>query len=153
MSDIQELYQELIIDNGRHPRNCRCMTDASVTKEGFNPLCGDRLTVYLKTQNEKIVDASFEGNGCAISMASASLMIEGLKGKNFSDIKKIFNAFRLLVTKGDESCIHLLGKLAALKGVVEYPARVKCATLAWHTMMEAVAQVSVNNRDFYDYIN
>lgn len=138
MSDLRELYQELIIDHGRHPRNCHCMTDADLSKEGFNPLCGDRLTLYLKTDAQKIMDASFEGSGCAISMASASLMTEALKGKTFIEVKKIFDVFHLLVTTGKEIDMHLLGKLAVLKGVYEYPSRVKCATLAWHTMMEAV---------------
>lgn len=138
MSDLRELYQELIIDHGRHPRNCHCIQDANLSKEGFNPLCGDRLTLYLKTNDEKILDASFEGSGCAISMASASLMTEALKGKSLIEVKKIFDAFHLLVTSGKETDMHLLGKLAVLKGVCEYPSRVKCATLAWHTMMEAV---------------
>ncbi len=138
MNDLRELYQEMIIDHGRHPRNCHCMKDADLSKEGFNPLCGDRLTLYLKTDNQKILDISFEGSGCAISMASASLMTEVLKGKTLIETKKIFDAFHLLVTSGKESDMHLLGKLAVLKGVCEYPSRVKCATLAWHTMMEAV---------------
>ncbi len=144
MSDLRELYQELIIDHGRHPRNCRCMADANVSKEGFNPLCGDRLTLYLKTEGQKIVDASFEGSGCAISMASASLMTEVLKGKTLVEAKKIFDAFHLLVTSGKEIDMHLLGKLAVLKGVCEYPSRVKCATLAWHTMMAAMKRQSGN---------
>jgi len=138
MSDLRELYQELIIDHGRHPRNLKRMDDASVSKEGFNPLCGDRLTLFLKIDNDKIIDASFEGNGCAISMASASLMTECLKGKTITETQKIFDAFHLLVTTGTEINMQLLGKLAVLKGVCEYPSRVKCATLAWHTMIEAV---------------
>ena len=141
---LRELYQELIIDHGRHSRNFFCMHNASVAKEGFNPLCGDRLMLYLKMQNEKIIDISFEGSGCAISMASASLMTEALKGKSFSDAKKIFDAFHLLVTTGDESHITILGKLSALKGVCEFPVRVKCATLAWHTMMAAMQHVPGN---------
>ncbi len=139
MSDLRELYQELIIDHGRHPRNFTCMENASMTKEGFNPLCGDRVTLFLKINNDNIVDASFQGSGCAISMASASLMTENVKGKNFSEVKKIFDAFHLLVTTGTDTHLNLLGKLAVLKGVSEYPARVKCATLAWHTMMETIA--------------
>src|SRR3990167_8053473 len=138
MSDLRELYQELIVDHGRHPRNFKVMDDASVSKEGFNPLCGDRLTLFLKMQNDKIIDASFQGSGCAISMASASLMTESLKGKTIAEAKNIFDAFHLLVTSGTESNMHLLGKLAVLKGVCEYPSRVKCATLAWHTMMGAL---------------
>lgn len=140
MHDLRELYQELIIDHGCHPRNCRCMDNADLSKEGFNPLCGDRLTLYLKTDHQQIVDASFEGSGCAISMASASLMTEALKNKSFAEAKKIFDAFHLLVTTGKEMNINLLEKLAVLKGVCEYPSRVKCATLAWHTMMAAIEQ-------------
>lgn len=138
MSDITELYQELIIDHGRHPRNFKKLPDASVMKEGFNPLCGDKLTLYLKIMNDKILDVAFEGSGCAISMASASLMTEALKGKNIQEAKKIFGAFHLLITKGDETNIDLLKKLSVLKGVCDYPSRVKCATLAWHTMIAAM---------------
>ncbi|MCX7125662.1 MAG: SUF system NifU family Fe-S cluster assembly protein [Gammaproteobacteria bacterium] len=138
MTDLRELYQELIIYHGRHPRNFKRLNDASVQKEGFNPLCGDRLTLFLKIENNKIIDASFEGSGCAISVSSASLMTEALKGKTIDEAKKIFDAFHLLVTTGDESQIDFLGKLAVLKGVCEYPSRVKCATLAWQTMVAAI---------------
>ncbi|MCX7120990.1 MAG: SUF system NifU family Fe-S cluster assembly protein [Gammaproteobacteria bacterium] len=138
MSDLRELYQELIVDHGRDPRNFKAMDNATVHKVGFNPLCGDRLTLFLKMENNKIVDASFQGAGCAISISSASLMTEALKGKTRDEAKNIFDAFHLLVTTGDESQINLLGKLAVLKGVCEYPARVKCATLAWQTMLEAI---------------
>jgi nitrogen fixation NifU-like protein len=140
MSDLRELYQELIIDHGRHPRNCRCMENADLSKEGFNPLCGDRLTLYLKLDQQKIMDVSFEGSGCAISVSSASLMTEALKGKTIEEAKKIFSAFHLMVTSGAEG--STLGKLSVLKGVCEYPSRVKCATLAWHTMMAALEQQS-----------
>src|SRR3990167_9463494 len=126
---MQELYQELIIDHGRHPRNCKCMDDASVSQEGFNPLCGDKLTLFLKIDHDNIIDASFQGSGCAISMASSSLMTEALKGKTIVEAKKIFDAFHLLATSGKETDMNLLGKLAVLKGVCEYPSRVKCATL------------------------
>ena len=138
MTDFRELYQELIIDHGRHPRNFKSMLNASVQKEGFNPLCGDHLNLFLKIENNQVMDISFEGGGCAISMASASLMTEILKGKNFSDAKKIFNAFHRLMINADESEINLLGKLVALKGVADYPSRVKCATLAWHTLMAGI---------------
>jgi nitrogen fixation NifU-like protein len=138
MSDLRELYQELIIDHGRHPRNLKPMDNATASKEGFNPLCGDRLTLFLKIDNEKIVDVSFEGSGCAISMASESLMTESVKGKTIQEARAIFDAFHRLVTTGDESNIAQLGKLAVLKGVCEYPSRVKCATLAWHTTIAAL---------------
>lgn len=143
MSDLRELYQELIIDHGRHPRNLKRMENSTVSKEGFNPLCGDRLTLFLKIDNDKIIDASFEGSGCAISMASASLMTESVKGKTIEDVKEIFETFHCLVTTGTETNMALLGKLAVLKGVCEYPSRVKCATLAWHTMQEAIVEDEV----------
>lgn len=140
MSDITELYQELIIDHGRHPRNLKSMDDASVSQDGFNPLCGDKLTLFLKIDHDRIIDASFIGSGCAISVASSSLMTESLKGKTIAEAKKIFEAFHDLVTKGNASHENSLGKLAALKGVHDYPARVKCATLAWQTMMVAISE-------------
>lgn len=135
---INELYQELIIDHGRRPRHFKKMHDASVTKEGFNPLCGDQLTLYLKIIDNKILEVSFVGSGCAISMASSSLMAESVKGKTIDEAKKIFEQFHLLMTTGHQENIGVLGKLAALKGVCEYPSRVKCATLAWHTMCAAI---------------
>ena len=136
--ELRELYQELIIDHGRYPRNCYCLHDANLSREGFNPLCGDRLILYMKTDQQYIVKMSFQGSGCAISVASASLMTEGLTGKTTLEAKKIFDAFHLLVTSGNECDAALLGKLMVLKGVCEFPARVKCATLAWHTMMAAL---------------
>ena len=146
MNELQELYQELIIDHGRHPRNFKYMDDASVSKEGFNPLCGDRLTLFLKIENDKIIDVTFKGQGCAISMASASLMTDALKNKSVQEAKKIFQEFHEMVTGScDKSATafrsaHESGceKLSALKGVCEYPSRVKCATLAWHTLMAAI---------------
>lgn len=144
MLDLRELYQELIIDHGRHPRNFCDMKNASVFKEGFNPLCGDRLMLFLNIKNDQIIDASFQGSGCAISVASASLMTDALKGKILSEIHTLFDAFHLLVTSGTESNMHLLGKLAVLKGVCEYPSRVKCATLAWHTAIAAIEHKSGN---------
>ena len=139
MSDLRSLYQELIIDHGRHPRNFKPMPEANSIKEGFNPLCGDRLTLYLRIDNEIIVDATFEGAGCAISMASTSLMTQIFKGKTLSEAQSLFNLFHQMVTKSDSDCdIEALGKLAVLKGVCEFPARVKCASLAWHTAMAAI---------------
>lgn len=144
MSDLRELYQELIIDHGRHPRNFCDMKEANISKEGFNPLCGDRLILFLKVHDDKVIDASFQGSGCAISMASASLMTESLKGKTLSEVHRLFDAFHLLVTSGTETNMPLLGKLAVLKGVCEYPSRVKCATLAWHTVIAAIEHKSGN---------
>lgn len=139
MSDLRALYQELIIDHGRHPRNFKQLPEANHIKEGFNPLCGDKLTIYLKLDNDLVVDVSFEGAGCAISMASASLMTQAIKGKTASQARHLFEDFHHLA-KGadDEAALERLGKLAVLKGVCEFPSRVKCATLAWHTAMAAI---------------
>ena len=133
MSEIRELYQQMIIDHGRHPRNFGELKGANATKEGFNPLCGDKLTLYLKIEDNIVQDLMFEGVGCAISMASASLMTEALKGKTINEAKIIFEKFHLAVTTGIDK--SNLGKLEVLTGVKDYPARVKCATLAWHTLV------------------
>lgn len=139
MSDLRELYQQCIIDHGRKPRNFKTLPDANYKQEGFNPLCGDRLTLYLVVKNNDIIDIGFDGAGCAISMASASLMTEALKNKSLQDAEKLFNAFHLLVTAGDhQHCDDILGKLKVLAGVHEFPARVKCATLAWQAMIAAI---------------
>lgn len=142
MSMLNELYQELIIDHGRHPRHFEKMVSPDLEKEGFNPLCGDRLTLFLKTNHDKITQASFQGSGCAISVASASLMIDWLSNKTFSEIETMFHVFHDMLTKHDLSHLNLLGKLSALQGVTEFPMRVKCATLAWHTLLAAIHQQS-----------
>jgi len=136
VSQLRDLYQEVIIDHGRHPRNFGILSQANFTKEGFNPLCGDRVCLYI-LKTAVLDDIKFEGAGCAISMASASLMTEVLKGKTPDEIDKIFEDFHLLVTTG--KCPNEVGKLASLAGVSEFPARVKCATLAWHTLKAALA--------------
>jgi len=139
MSDVQELYRELIIDHGRRPRNFSKLTQANHVKEGYNPLCGDQLTVYLLEDNNVIRDVQFQGCGCAISMASASMMTELLKGKTVSEAEKIFGVFHQLITQGTtDSSLNELGKLKVLAGVSQFPARVKCATLSWHTLMAAL---------------
>jgi nitrogen fixation protein NifU and related proteins len=137
MFDLKALYQEVIIDHNRHPRNCHRLADADRVADGFNPLCGDRLTVYLKLRDGVIADAAFEGEGCAISVASASLMTEQLKGKTESEARAIFDRFRALVTGEEEAGVGL-DKLVVLAGVKEFPARVKCAILAWHTLSAAL---------------
>ncbi len=136
MSEIRELYQQMIIDHGRHPRNFGQLKNATSIKEGFNPLCGDKIVLYLQIENDKISSAQFEGAGCAISVASASLMTETLKGKTLEEARTIFSEFYNALMQGHSS--DNLGKLAVLLGVSEFPARVKCATLAWHTMIAAV---------------
>lgn len=137
MSELRELYQEVIIDHGRRPRNFGVLEQANFKKEGFNPLCGDKITIYLEEKNGVIADMRFEGCGCAISMASASLMTERLKGKSLAEAETLFSAFHQLVTENKSS--EMLGKLTVLGGVCEFPARVKCATLAWHTLKAALA--------------
>ena len=138
-SDLRDLYQEIVIDHGRRPRNFGRLAQANRSAEGFNPLCGDRLTLYLRLAGDVIEEASFEGAGCAISTASASLMTEALKGKTAAQAEALFAGFHALVTgTAPDAPAVPLGKLAVLAGVREFPARVKCATLAWHTLHAAL---------------
>jgi nitrogen fixation NifU-like protein len=137
--DLRDLYQEVIFDHNRNPRNFRVMADANRQVEGFNPLCGDRLTLFLKIDDHVIADASFQGSGCAISTASVSLMTEIVKGKTEAEADALFKQFHEMTTgKTEEINLEAIGKLAVLAGVREYPARVKCATLAWHTLDAAL---------------
>ena len=137
--DLRDLYQEVIFDHNRNPRNFRVMENADRKVEGFNPLCGDRLTLFLKMDGDKIIDASFQGSGCAISTASVSLMTEIVKGKTEAKADALFHQFHEMTTgKEDNIDLEAIGKLAVLAGVREYPARVKCATLAWHTLDAAL---------------
>ncbi|MCB1214030.1 MAG: SUF system NifU family Fe-S cluster assembly protein [Deltaproteobacteria bacterium] len=139
MDDLRELYQEVILDHNRHPRNFSAMEGASAKAEGYNPLCGDQLTLYLKSEGDQIKDLSFQGSGCAISKASASLMTEALKGKSKQEALELFKKFHHMVTGSvGEEPDPSLGKLAVFAGVCEYPARVKCASLAWHTLKNAL---------------
>ncbi|HJT01067.1 MAG TPA: SUF system NifU family Fe-S cluster assembly protein [Terriglobales bacterium] len=139
MADLRDLYQEVILEHSKQPRNYRELGDADHKAEGYNPLCGDHFTVYLKMDSEKIQDVSFQGSGCAISKASASMMTQSVKGKTLAEAEKIFEQFHKLVT-GAEHNGHQeeLGKLAVFSGVSEFPVRVKCATLAWHTLHAAL---------------
>ncbi len=137
--ELRDLYQEVIFDHNRNPRNFRIIDPADRKIEGFNPLCGDRLTLYLKLNGEIIEDVSFQGSGCAISTASVSLMTEMIKGKTQIEAQQLFEQFHQITTgKNTELSLESLGKLAVLAGVKEYPARVKCATLAWHTLDAAL---------------
>jgi nitrogen fixation NifU-like protein len=138
MFDLKDLYQEVIVDHNRSPRNFGKLPGANKTLEGFNPLCGDKLTLYLKTDGVDIEDISFDGSGCAISVASASLMTESMKGKTLEEAEKLFNVFHNLITTDEEPDLEKLGKLAALAGVKAYPARVKCASLCWHTLHSVI---------------
>jgi nitrogen fixation NifU-like protein len=148
MSDLRSLYQEMIVDHGRSPRNFGKLPEATYCQEGHNPLCGDKLILYVAEHKGLIQALRFEGVGCAISIASTSLMTEILEGKTWEEAEKIFNDFHLLVTENQQTAAleSNLGKLMAFKNISEFPARVKCATLAWHTFMAAVgggvAQVS-----------
>lgn len=138
MPDLRELYQDLIIDHGRRPRNFGPLPTANRRADGFNPLCGDRLTLFLRMDGDLIADARFEGVGCAISTASASLMTEALKGKTAAQAEALFAGFHALVTGVPAPAATALGKLEVLGGVRDFPARVKCATLAWHTLDAAL---------------
>lgn len=135
---LRDLYQEMIVDHGKQPRNFGALPNANHSKAGHNPLCGDKLTIYLVEKNGMVDAIHFEGSGCAISVASASLMTEAVKGKSIKEFEKLFHAFHDLVTTGKEST-ESLGKLAVFSGVAEFPIRVKCATLAWHTLKAALA--------------
>jgi nitrogen fixation protein NifU and related proteins len=140
MSDLRELYQEVILDHNKRPRNFRMIESPTRVAKGHNPLCGDRLTVYLNIDGDRIADVAFEGSGCAISKASASLMTEAVKGKTVAEVEALFQRFHNLVTSPPDEAVSTngLGKLAVFAGVREYPVRVKCASLAWHTMKNAV---------------
>ena len=137
--DLKDLYRDIIVDHNRHPRNFREMADADRQADGFNPLCGDRLTVYVKLDGERIVDVSFHGSGCAISVASASLLTESVKGRSVAEAETLFGRMHELLTRDDSGVdVESLGKLGALSGVREFPARVKCASLCWHTLDAAL---------------
>lgn len=138
MSELSDLYQEVILDHNRRPRNFHALADASHTAEGYNPLCGDRLTLYLQVTGDTITDMSFEGAGCAISKASASMMTDALKGRTIADANRLFDRFHRMVTTPPDQAVEDMGKLSSLAGVREFPVRVKCASLAWHTLKAAM---------------
>jgi nitrogen fixation NifU-like protein len=141
MSDLSDLYQEVILDHNRRPRNYGALADADRQAHGHNPLCGDRLTVYLRVDGDVIRDVQFEGSGCAISKASASLMTEAIKGRSAQDALALFDRMQTMLTTPIDQAVDesSFGKLASLAGVREFPMRVKCATLAWHTLKAALA--------------
>lgn len=143
MVDLKDLYQEVIVDHNRNPRNFGKLVDADRVAEGYNPLCGDRLNLYLNLDDGRIADIRFDGSGCAISVASASMMTDALKGKTLTEAERMFKKFHHLVTDKhapDPVQVTQLGKLAALIGVREFPVRVKCATLCWHTLQSALEE-------------
>jgi nitrogen fixation NifU-like protein len=139
MSELSDLYQEVILDHNRRPRNFHTLRDASHSAEGYNPLCGDRLTLYLKVKGDTIEDVSFEGAGCAISKASASMMTDALKGRSVAEANALFDRFHRMVTTPPSEPVEDMGKLSSLAGVREFPVRVKCASLAWHTLKAALS--------------
>ncbi len=144
MSNASELYQSIILDHNRSPRNFREIPDAARSAEGYNPLCGDQLRVWLKVEDDKIADVSFQGSGCAISNASASLMTTVVKGKTPAQAAKIFESFHRIVTGQGGPADDLPAKLAVFAGVREFPARVKCASLAWHALKNALDQAGTD---------
>lgn len=141
MSELRDLYEETILDHGKRPRNFGDLPDADGCADGHNPLCGDRIRVYVKTDGDRIETVRFEGRGCAISTASASMMSEALPGMSLEEVRRLFDKFTDLV-RGGATPGETLGKLRVFEGVKEFPMRVKCATLAWHTLREAIKQSS-----------
>lgn len=142
MSELEDLYQEVILEHSKHPRNFRAMESANRTAEGYNPLCGDHYTVFLEVADDAIRDISFQGSGCAISKASASMMSQALKTKTTAEAEELFNKFHAVITAaqvpGSSASAEALGKLAVFAGVAKFPTRIKCATLAWHTLHAAL---------------
>jgi nitrogen fixation NifU-like protein len=137
-SELQDLYQEVILDHNKRPRNFRVIEDGQKA-EGYNPLCGDRVTIYLRVENGRVADASFQGSGCAISKASASLMTDSIKGKTLQEVDQLFEKFHRMITRSSDEPVDDLGKLSVLAGVRQFPVRVKCASLPWHTLRSAVS--------------
>jgi nitrogen fixation NifU-like protein len=138
--DLKELYRDVILDHNRSPRNFGRLEPADASAAGHNPLCGDHLSITLRMQGDRLEDLRFEGQGCAISMASASLMTEAVKGRDRRDIARLYDEVHALLTEHGSTPASDLGKLAALGGVAEFPARVKCASLCWHTLNAALAR-------------
>ena len=140
MSDLSDLYQEVILDHNRRPRNFHALDNATHAADGHNPLCGDRLRVYLRVEDGIVSDVAFEGAGCAISKASASMMTDAVKGRTVGEVDALFERFHRMVTTPPDRPVEDMGKLSSLAGVREFPVRVKCASLAWHTLKAAMAQ-------------
>ncbi len=137
-SDLQDLYQQVILDHNKRPHNFRAIEDGQKA-EGYNPLCGDRVTVYLRVENGRVADVSFQGSGCAISKASASLMTDSVKGKTLEEVNALFERFQAMITRSPDAPVEELGKLSVLAGVRQFPMRVKCASLPWHTLRSAAS--------------
>ncbi len=142
MSDLRDLYQEIILDHSSHPRHFQALDDADRSADGYNPLCGDKITVFLRMKDGRIEEAAFQGSGCAISMAAASMMTQAIRGATTEELEQKFHAFHGMVTGkvDDGSAAERLGKLIVFAGVSKFPVRIKCATLAWHTARAAMEQ-------------
>ena len=139
MADLGDLYQEILLEHNHRPKNFRQLEDATAQADGFNPLCGDRVSLYLKVEDGTVADVGFQGSGCAISRASASMLTQSIKGQTVARAQEIFQAFHSLMTEPDaEPDYDTLGDLETLAGVIEYPTRIKCAILAWHTLVSAL---------------
>ena len=136
--DLKDLYRDVIVDHNRNPRNFGKLEPADAHADGYNPLCGDQLSLYVALEGERLREVKFEGKGCAISIASASLLTEAVKGKSRSEVRQLFDTVHALLTRQDAQPDASLGKLTALSGVREFPARVKCASLCWHTLNAAL---------------
>jgi nitrogen fixation protein NifU and related proteins len=137
-SNLSDLYQEVILDHNRRPRNFRILEKPTHHAEGYNPLCGDRLDLFVNVEAERIADVGFQGSGCAISRASASLMTDAVKGRSLVEARDLFERFHRMVTTPPDRAVEDMGKLSVLAGVREFPVRVKCASLAWHTLKAAL---------------
>ena len=150
MSDLSDLYQEVILDHNKRPRNYRAIEAPSHQAEGYNPLCGDRLKLFVTVDGDRITDLAFQGSGCAISKASASLMTDALKGLTVAEAEQLFERFHRMVTTPHDAPVEDLGKLSVFAGVREFPVRVKCASLAWHTLKAALAREAVTTTELED---
>ena len=140
MPGLNDLYQEVILDHSKNPRNCSALPEANRKAEGYNPLCGDKVTVYLKLEDDLITDVGFQGHGCAIFKASASMLTQSIKGRTVDEAKVVFDAFhKMLTDTGADLDYDLLDDLETLSGVSEYPVRIKCAVLCWHTLQAALS--------------
>ena len=147
MSDLNDLYQEVILDHNKRPRNFRTIVAPSHHAEGFNPLCGDRLSLTMQVDGGNIADVAFQGSGCAISKASASLMTDAVKGKSIEEARSLFDRFHRMVTTPPDAPVEDMGKLLVLAGVREFPVRVKCASLAWHTLKAALDRQEITSTE------
>ena len=147
MSDLSDLYQEVILDHNKRPRNFHAIEQPSHTAEGYNPLCGDRLNLYVKVEGEVITDVGFQGSGCAISKASASLMTDAIKGRTVEEARALFSRFHRMVTTPPDKAVEDMGKLSVLAGVREFPVRIKCASLAWHTLKAALEREAITSTE------